>query len=87
MNPAAWALGLSPAQQAEWFVDCYRMRVDDDYVHGGGDLRGLYDPDHDPGRCPNPQDLNPQPQLHGHTTPTPVLVEGGRYSAMLPRSV
>ena len=28
--------------QREWLVDCYRMRVDDLYVWGGGDLRGLY---------------------------------------------
>lgn len=28
--------------QREWLVDCYRMRVDDRYVWGGGDLRGLY---------------------------------------------
>lgn len=29
----------------EWFVDCYRMRVDDDYAHGGGNTHGLYDID------------------------------------------
>ena len=31
-------------QRAEWLVDCYRMRIDDEYAWGGG-LRGLYDPD------------------------------------------
>lgn len=40
--PSAWARGLSPAMQHEWLVDCYRMRVDDDYAWGGGELRGLY---------------------------------------------
>ncbi|KXZ55029.1 hypothetical protein GPECTOR_3g190 [Gonium pectorale] len=45
MDPASWAVGLPPAQQAEWFVDCYRMRVDDDYAWGGCNLHGLYDPD------------------------------------------
>ncbi|PNG99355.1 hypothetical protein TSOC_014870, partial [Tetrabaena socialis] len=42
-GPAAWAAGLQPAQAAEWFVDCYRMRVDDDYAWGGCNLHGLYD--------------------------------------------
>ena len=32
-GPASWANGLSPAKQAEWLVDCYRMRVD--YAWGG----------------------------------------------------
>ncbi|KAF6261090.1 hypothetical protein COO60DRAFT_1682349 [Scenedesmus sp. NREL 46B-D3] len=47
-DPAAWADGLTPAQQTEWLVDCYRMRVDDDYCQGGCltcYLHGLYDPD------------------------------------------
>eukprot|EP00928_Gymnodinium_smaydae_P034124 TRINITY_DN24262_c0_g1_i2.p1 TRINITY_DN24262_c0_g1~~TRINITY_DN24262_c0_g1_i2.p1 ORF type:complete len:772 (-),score=97.50 TRINITY_DN24262_c0_g1_i2:135-2450(-) len=39
---AAWAAGLPKAKQYEWLVDCYRMRVDDDYAWGGGNLRGLY---------------------------------------------
>lgn len=45
--PAAssWARGLSKHQRAEWVVDCYRMRVDDDYAWGGGNLHGLYDMD------------------------------------------
>lgn len=46
-DPASWAKGLSPSKQYEWFVDCYRMRVDDDYAYGGGDVHGLYDPEHD----------------------------------------
>ncbi|CAE8620993.1 unnamed protein product [Polarella glacialis] len=41
-EPSAWANGLSPSMQREWLVDCYRMRVDDDYAWGGGNLRGLY---------------------------------------------
>lgn len=40
--PAAWATGLSPSMQREWLVDCYRLRVDDQYAWGGGNLRGLY---------------------------------------------
>ncbi|KAG2493986.1 hypothetical protein HYH03_007913 [Edaphochlamys debaryana] len=48
MDPSSWARGLSADQAAEWFVDCYRMRVDDDYVWGGGNLHGLYDPDGGP---------------------------------------
>jgi len=35
-GPAAWAQGLKPDKQAEWLVDCYRMRLDDDYAYGGG---------------------------------------------------
>jgi hypothetical protein len=41
-----WAKGTSEGEQHEWLVDCYRMRVDDDYAWGGGYLHGLYDPDH-----------------------------------------
>ena len=33
--PTAWAQGLSSDKQAEWLVDCYRMRLDDDYAIGG----------------------------------------------------
>eukprot|EP00755_Sulcionema_specki_P014876 Sspe_Gene.9459::Locus_3174_Transcript_1_1_Confidence_1.000_Length_2223::g.9459::m.9459 len=40
-NACTWARGLSPVEQAEWFVDCYRMRVDDEYVYRG-DHRPLY---------------------------------------------
>eukprot|EP00808_Paulinella_micropora_P004861 g46328.t1 len=46
MSPAAWARGLAPDKQREWLVDCYRMRVDDDYAWGGGNLHGLYDPEY-----------------------------------------
>lgn len=38
-NPA-WADGLGEGKY-EWLVDCYRMRVDDDYAWGGN-VRGLY---------------------------------------------
>ena len=38
---SSWANGLGE-KQYEWFVDCYRMRVDDMYAYGG-DLVGLYD--------------------------------------------
>lgn len=37
-----WSDGLSKLAAAEWFVDCYRLWIDDDNVWGGGDLRGLY---------------------------------------------
>lgn len=40
-SASSWAAGLTAKQQAEWLVDCYRMRVDDDYTWGG-DCRGLY---------------------------------------------
>ena len=45
---SAWAEGLNKREQLVWLVDCYRMRLDDDYVHGGGYLHGLYDPGHSP---------------------------------------
>ena len=38
---SAWASGLSEQERYEWLVDCYRMRVDDDYAYRGN-LRGLY---------------------------------------------
>lgn len=41
-DPAAWAVGMKKAEMYEWFVDCYRMRIDDMYVWGGGTLNGLY---------------------------------------------
>ncbi|KAJ3276707.1 hypothetical protein HK104_003607 [Borealophlyctis nickersoniae] len=40
--PDSWAKGLSPEQAAEWFVDCFRMRMDDDYALTGGDRHGYY---------------------------------------------
>lgn len=36
-----WSVGLTKIQQFEWLVDCYRMRLDDTYVHSG-DCVGLY---------------------------------------------
>ena len=42
MHTTSWAIGLSPDKQREWLLDCYRMRVDDEYAWGGGNLRGLY---------------------------------------------
>ena len=47
-DKTAWSRGMSAAERGEWLVDCYRMRVDDDYVWGGGKLHGLYDPDSTP---------------------------------------
>lgn len=38
----SWATGLNDEKRYEWLVDCYRMRCDDDYVWGGGNLHGLY---------------------------------------------
>jgi hypothetical protein len=43
-QPGAWAKGLKGSAAAEWLVDCYRMRVDDDFVWSGGMQRGLYHP-------------------------------------------
>ena len=57
-NPAAaaaaatdaslWARGLNTKEQYEWFSNCYQMRCDDDYVWGGCNLHGPYDPDATP---------------------------------------
>ncbi|KAL4447812.1 hypothetical protein ABPG75_005031 [Micractinium tetrahymenae] len=44
-GPDGWARGLTLAEQYEWLVDCYRMRVDDDMYWGAGKLHGLYLPD------------------------------------------
>jgi len=41
-----WSVGLDQQIVYEWLVDCYRMRIDDDYAWGGGTLRGLYEPNH-----------------------------------------
>ena len=43
-----WALGLSRAAAAEWLVDCYRMRVDDDVFWAPVYLHGLAAPDTSP---------------------------------------
>jgi len=40
-----WAKGLSTTDQYEWFSNCYQMRCDDDYVYGGCNLHGPYNPD------------------------------------------
>jgi hypothetical protein len=37
--PDGWARGLGERQYG-WLVDSYRMRVDDDNVHGGGNRHG-----------------------------------------------
>lgn len=42
--PADWIKGLSKSAASEWLVDCYRMRVDDDFAWGGGKQHGLYHP-------------------------------------------
>eukprot|EP00884_Botryococcus_braunii_P016910 jgi/Botrbrau1/3902/Bobra.0183s0123.1 len=44
----AWAKGLPPAEQREWLVDCYRMRVDDTMVWRG-ECVGLYSGDGEKG--------------------------------------
>ena len=43
-SPCSWAIGLDPHMQREWLVDCYRMRLDDEYAWQG-DIRAgsLYD--------------------------------------------
>ena len=43
-NPADWARGLKPPELYEWLANCYEMRCDDDYVHGGCYLHGMLDP-------------------------------------------
>ena len=35
-----WAKGFSEAEQRQWLLECYQMRVDDDYFVGGGTMRG-----------------------------------------------
>ena len=43
-SPCSWAVGLDAGMQREWLVDCYRMRLDDEYAWQG-DIRAgsLYD--------------------------------------------
>eukprot|EP00798_Chlamydomonas_sp_ICE-L_P001070 gene1070-3929_t len=43
-SKVAWATNLAPRAAAEWFIDCYRMRLDDGVVYGCS-RRGLYNPD------------------------------------------
>lgn len=45
MDKQSWCKQLSFRKRHEWLVDCYRLRLDDDYAWGGGYLHGLYDPD------------------------------------------
>ncbi|KAL7499998.1 hypothetical protein ACHAWT_010939 [Skeletonema menzelii] len=48
-DPSAWAKGgLSKKDQYEWLCNCYQMRCDDDYVYGGCNLHGPYNPDATP---------------------------------------
>lgn len=44
-DKTSWFSNLTEKERYEWLVDCYRMRVDDDYTWGGGHLHGLYEPD------------------------------------------
>ena len=39
--PDSWAVGLSGKFRYEWFVDCYRLRLDDDYLNDSY-LHGFY---------------------------------------------
>jgi hypothetical protein len=42
-SSASWAQGLSPASKRyEWLVNCYQMRVDDDFKYSAC-YRGPYD--------------------------------------------
>ena len=44
---SSWAKGLDHMVAAEWFIDCYRMRLDDEYAYQGDVRSGsLYDPYH-----------------------------------------
>lgn len=47
-DPSSWARGLSKKDQFEWLCNCYQMRCDDDYVYGGCNLHGPYNPDATP---------------------------------------
>lgn len=42
--PDSWAAGLAGSKRYGWLVDAYRMRVSDDYQHGGGKQNGINDP-------------------------------------------
>lgn len=33
---------MTPEEQIEWLVDCYRLRIDDEYAWNG-EFRGLYE--------------------------------------------
>jgi hypothetical protein len=43
ITASAWQNGLGEKEKAEWLVDCYRMRLDDEYVYMGC-LRSVYEP-------------------------------------------
>jgi hypothetical protein len=44
-DPSAWIVGLvTVVEQATWLVDCYRMRIDDEYTVAGGNRVGPNDP-------------------------------------------
>eukprot|EP00914_Ancora_sagittata_P025026 GHVO01049934.1.p1 GENE.GHVO01049934.1~~GHVO01049934.1.p1 ORF type:complete len:671 (-),score=118.73 GHVO01049934.1:141-2153(-) len=47
-TPSAWMRGLPPDERYPWFVDCYRMHVNDLVVWAGGERRGTYAPDWTP---------------------------------------
>jgi len=42
-NKTAWFESSEGDKKYEWLIDAYRLRLDDDYVWGGGNLHGLYD--------------------------------------------
>merc|ERR1712194_667927 len=42
MTPQTWLQQLSAKEAPEWLVDCYRLRLDDEFALGGN-LRGLYE--------------------------------------------
>ncbi|CAB9502205.1 expressed unknown protein [Seminavis robusta] len=42
-NPRSWFQQLGRTQAAEWIVDCYRMRADDDVQWGSFNFHGLYE--------------------------------------------
>ena len=50
-GPAEWAYALTPEEQFEWLVDCYRLRIDDEYAWSG-EFRGLYEEMANQGRKP-----------------------------------
>ena len=41
LPPDSWAVGLFGKHRYEWFVDSYRLRLDDDYLYSNN-LHGLY---------------------------------------------
>lgn len=48
-NFSSWAKqAKDKKEQYEWLCNCYQLRCDDDYVYGGCNLHGPYDPDATP---------------------------------------